>query len=198
MSQLIESIKLIDGKFPNLFYHEQRMIRSLEQLFGVEDDINLEKLLSTLDIPEKGLYKCRIVYDDSTRDVEFIPYQPKNIRSLKIVHHNRISYPFKYANRKTIDKLFADREECDDILIIKNGKVTDSSFSNIIFKNGKDWITPWHPLLPGTMRQKLIEANKIIPEKILEEDIKTFESFKLINAMMEFDGPEIEVSNIVS
>jgi 4-amino-4-deoxychorismate lyase len=198
MSQLIESIKLLDGNFHNLFYHERRMIRSLEELYGSEDDFHLEKFLNTVEAPKKGLYKCRIVYDDNTRDVEFIPYSPKSIKTLRIVHHNGISYAFKYANRKTIDKLFEKREGCDDILIIKNGKVTDSSFSNIVFKNGKDWITPWHPLLAGTMRQKLIEMNKITPEKILEEDIKSFQSFKLINAMMEFDGPEIEVSNIVS
>jgi 4-amino-4-deoxychorismate lyase len=198
MSQLIESIKLLDGNFCNVFYHEQRMIRSLEQLFGIEDDIHLDKFLNSLDPPKAGLYKCRILYDDKTRDVEFIPYQAKAIRTLKIVHHNRISYDFKFANRKTIDKLYLKREQNDDILIVKNGKVTDSSFANIVFKNGKDWITPWHPLLAGTMRQKLIESNKITPEKILEGDIKTFESFKLINSMMEFDGPEIEVSNIVS
>jgi 4-amino-4-deoxychorismate lyase len=198
MSQLIESIKLVDGNFCNLFYHEQRMIRSLKELFGVDDEIHLEKFLTTLEAPKKGLYKCRVVYDDATRDVEFIPYQPKTIRTLKVVHHNRISYEFKFANRKTIDKLFEKRAECDDILIVKNGKVTDSSFSNIVFKTGKDWITPWHPLLQGTMRSKLIENNQITPEKIMEEDIRSFESFKLINAMMEFDGPEIEVSNILS
>jgi len=113
------------------------------------------------------------------------------------VHHNRISYEFKFQNRKTIDRLFEKREDCDDILIVKGGKVTDSSFANIVFRNGKDWVTPWSPLLKGTMRQKLIETNKIQPEKILEEDIKSFQTFKLINAMMEFDGPEIEVSNIV-
>ena len=198
MSRLIESIKLLDGQFQNLFYHEQRMIRSLEELFGVEQDINLEKLLSSLEVPEKGLYKCRIVYDDNKTDIEFVPYQPRQIQSLKLVHHTRISYEFKFAERKTIDKLYSQRGNCDDILIIKGDKVTDSSISNIIFRSGSNWFTPFHPLLKGTMRQKLIEQSKIQPEKILESDIPSFQSFKLINSMMEFDGPEIEVSNIVS
>ena len=198
MSRLIESIKLLDGKFHNLFYHEQRMIRSMQDLFGIEHDINLEKLLSSLDVPEKGLYKCRVEYDDSTTDIEFVPYQPKVIKSLRLVHNNRISYAFKFADRKGIDKLYAQRGDCDDILIIKQNNVTDSSISNIVFRAGNDWLTPFHPLLKGTMRQKLIDENKIRPEKILESDIRSFTSFKLINSMMEFDGPEIEVSNIVS
>ena len=197
MSLLIESIKVLDGKFCNLFYHEQRMIRSLEVCCGITEDIILEKFLETLAVPEKGLYKCRIVYDDMTKEVEFIPYEPKVIRSLKIVEHNRISYEFKYENRRTIDKLYGQRENCDDILIVKRGMVTDSSFSNIVFRRDKNWYTPWSALLKGTMRQNLIEHNIIQEEEILLTDIKSFQTFKLINAMIEFDSPEIEVSNIV-
>lgn len=198
MSLLIETIKLVDGNFCNLFHHEQRMIRSLEMLCGVEEDIILDKFLSELSAPSKGVFKCRIIYDDQTKDVEFIPYQPRSVKTLKIVENDRITYDFKYANRKQIDKLFEDREGCDDILIVKKGEVTDASYANIVFSRGEEWVTPWSPLLKGTMRQKLIDENKIIPEKILLEDIATFQSFKLINAMLEFDAPEIDVTNIVS
>ena len=198
MSLLLETIKVVDGKFCNLFHHEQRMIRSLEMLCGVEEDIILEEFLQELTVPKEGVFKCRIVYDEQTKEVEFIPYQVRPVKSLKIVENDRINYDFKYADRKQIDKLFEAREECDDILIIKKGEVTDASYANIVFKRGSEWVTPWSPLLKGTMRQKLIEENKIIPEKILLEDISTFKSFKLINAMLEFDSPEIDVSNIVS
>jgi 4-amino-4-deoxychorismate lyase len=187
----------MDGKFCNLFYHEQRMLRSLHMLCGVNEELNLEEFLSSLEVPEKGLYKCRITYDDLTKEVEFIPYQPKVIRSLRVIEHDRISYEFKYKDRKTIDKLFELRKECDDILIVKRGNVTDSSYSNIVFKKGKHWYTPWSALLKGTMRQKLIENNMVLEEEIKTGDIRSFESFKLINAMFEFGGAEIDVSNIV-
>ena len=62
---------------------------------------------------------------------------------------------------------------------------------------GKRWFTPWSALLKGTIRTKLIERNLLYEEEIRVEDISSFESFKLINAMIEFDSPEIEVSNIV-
>jgi 4-amino-4-deoxychorismate lyase len=197
MSLLIESIKVVDGKFCNLFYHEQRMIRSLDMLCGFDEDLNLEQFLSELDVPAQGVFKCRIEYDDATRQVEFLPYEPKTVRSLKVVENDRISYEFKYKDRSKLDKLFSQRENCDDILIVKKGTVTDSSCANVIFRRGKTWYTPWSALLKGTMRQNLIDNNKIQTEDIQLEDIKSFESCKLINAMLEFDAPEIDVSQIV-
>jgi 4-amino-4-deoxychorismate lyase len=197
MSLLIESIKLVDGKFCNLFYHEQRMLRSLHMLCGLEEEFNLEHFLSELAVPDKGLFKCRIEYDDTTRQVEFVPYTPKVVQSLKVVEHDRISYEFKYKDRKTIDKLFGLRGDCDDILIVKKGYVTDSSYSNVVFRKGKEWFTPWSALLKGTMRQNLIDNNKIQTEEIQLRDIRSFDTCKLINAMFEFDGPEIDVSKIV-
>jgi 4-amino-4-deoxychorismate lyase len=46
------------------------------------------------------------------------------------------------------------------------------------------------------MRQNLLERELIEEEEIYKEDIKSFDTFKLINAMFEFDGPEIDISQI--
>jgi 4-amino-4-deoxychorismate lyase len=197
MSLLIESIKLIDGEFCNLFYHEQRMNRSLKWLCGADDMFELEAFLKQIDFPKQGLYKCRIVYDDNSREVEFTPYTVKPINSLRVVEHDRINYEFKYADRKTINRLFDLRKECDDVLIVKRGFITDTSYCNIVFRRGPRWYTPWSALLKGTQRQKLLQFNQIIEEDIHIEDIGSFETFKLINAMVEFSGPEVEVSNII-
>ncbi len=197
MSLLIESIKLLDGKYCNLFQHEQRMNRSLKMLCGVHDHFDLEAFLNEIERPAEGLHKCRIVYDDEMMDVEFLPYTPKVINNLRIVEHDRIHYEFKYADRKTIDRLYELRNGSDDILIVKRGLVTDSSYSNIIFRKGKRLYTPWSALLKGTVRQSLLERGLIEEEEIHKKDIKTFETFKLINAMLEFEGPEIDVANIV-
>jgi 4-amino-4-deoxychorismate lyase len=197
MSLFIESIKLTDGNFCNLFYHEQRMIRSLETLCGVDDDFNLEEFLKAMEYPRQGLYKCRIIYDDVSKQVEFLPYEPKPVRSLKIVENDRISYDYKFADRKQIEKLFEKRDGCDDILIVKKGKITDASYANIVFRKDDEWITPWSALLKGTMRQKLIDNNQVSQEEITIDDLSSFKSFRLINAMLEFDAPEIDVSAIV-
>jgi 4-amino-4-deoxychorismate lyase len=198
MSLLIESIKLLDGEFQNLFYHEQRMNHSLETLCGVEEPMDLEVFLRKFNPPSKGLFKCRVTYDETTQEIEFIPYVPKPITSLRVVEHDRISYEFKYADRRTIDKLFELRKGCDDVLIVKRGLVTDSSYCNIVFRKGKHWYTPWSALLKGTQRQKLIEWQKITEEEIQLQDVKSFDAFKLINALFEFDGPEIPVDKIIT
>lgn len=196
MSLLIESIKLFDGEFYNLFYHEQRMIRSLHMLCGVTDSFNLEEFLEKMNKPTKGLFKCRIIYDDVSREVEFIPYSPREINTLQVVEHNGINYDHKYRDRTEIDELFARRKNCDDVLIVKDGMVTDTSYCNIVFKKEKTWYTPWNALLSGTMRQFLIDEDVISPVVIKKEDIRSFECFKLINAMIGFEAPEIDVSKI--
>jgi 4-amino-4-deoxychorismate lyase len=197
MSLLLESIKLQDGAFCNLFYHEQRMNRALHLLCGVQDHFELEEFLTRLESPRHGLFKCRIVYDENSREVEFLPYIPRPVNTLRVVEHDRINYEFKYNDRKNINRLFDLRKECDDVLIVKRGFVTDTSYCNIVFRRGKRWYTPWSALLKGTQRQKLLEHNVILEEDIRVEDISSFDSFKLVNALVEFDGPEIEVSNIV-
>jgi 4-amino-4-deoxychorismate lyase len=197
MSLLIESIKLLDGEYCNLFYHEQRMNRSLKTLCGVQGNFDLEAYLKKAEAPPQGLYKCRILYDDISKEVGFVPYKAREIRSLRIVEHDRISYEFKYSDRRTIERLFELRKNCDDILIVKLGMVTDSSFANIAFKKDKQWYTPWAPLLKGTMRSKLLAGNLIQEDEIRVKDIYNFEKFKLINAMLEFESPEQDLSNIV-
>jgi 4-amino-4-deoxychorismate lyase len=197
MSRLIESIKLLDGKFHNLFYHEQRMKQSMFALFGQHATVGLEEYLQESDHPKTGLYKCRIVYDQHYLESAFTPYAPKKIRRVKLVEDNDIDYAFKFADRKAIDRLFALREDCDDVMIVKDGMVTDCSFSNIVFRRGDEWFTPSTPLLNGTMRRYLLEKKKIQAREIRPEEVRSFDTFKIINAMLEFDSPEIEVSEIV-
>jgi 4-amino-4-deoxychorismate lyase len=197
MSLLIESIKLLDGNFYNISHHEERMNRSLKMLCGVEERFDLTRFLQKVDNPSEGLYKCRITYDENVQDIEFLPYVPKPVTSLRVVEHDRINYEFKYKDRSLLDRLYGLRKGCDDILIVRQGLVTDSSYSNVVFKRKNKWYTPWSALLKGTMRQTLIQKNLIHEEDIHVEDIAAFESCKLINALLEFDGPEIDVSRIV-
>jgi 4-amino-4-deoxychorismate lyase len=173
------------------------MKHALNILYGNDNPVDLEKFLLEQEYPRTGLLKCRIVYDDISRETTFTPYEAKRIKTVRIVEDDGISYEFKYADRAPINRLFERRGDCDDILMIRQGYVTDCSFSNIIFRKDQDWYTPITPLLKGTMRQSLIDKNKIKPREILKSDIRSFNTFKIINAMLEFDSPEIEVSDIV-
>lgn len=196
MSLLIESIRCQDGTFHNLVYHQRRVNHAFRSLFHSQPH-NLTRLLESVQPPPTGCWKWRIEYDETSACTELVPYKPRVVKRLLAVHDDAISYPHKYRDRSDIDRWFRLRGICDDILIIRNGEVTDTSIANIVFRRGRDWYTPLHPLLPGTQRQALIDAGKIRPIVIRKEDIPSFESFRLINAMIGFDGPEQAVSNIV-
>ncbi len=68
-------------------------------------------------------------------------------------------------------------------MIIKNGKVTDCSIGNLIFRLGNQWLTPDTPLLAGTQREKLLQEGKIRETTIYAKDIEKFDEIRLINAM---------------
>ena len=197
MSRLIETIKLDNGRLHRLHYHQARLDSTMAELFQQKNAINLSTELAKHTLPKSGLFKCRIIYKTQVEAVEFIPYEPRKIGSLKVVYDHEIDYKHKYEDRSTLEALFGQRQYCDDVLIVKNGFITDSSISNIIFFDGYKWITPNAPLLRGTMRQFLIDAAEIKEQPVTIQDLPSFKSFRLINSMVGFDGPEIEVSKIV-
>lgn len=194
MCQLVESLKLKDGIIQNLEYHQSRMNRSMEELFPDGEKINLAK---TISIPENcvsGLFKVRVVYGSGVEKIEIEPYLFRTIQSLKVVYHESIDYHLKYTNRQVLQELFAQRGNCDDIVIIKDGFVTDSFAANFLLSDGEKWFTPTTPLLNGTKRQMLIDQGIIIEMEIREEDIRSYQKIGLINAMIDFD--EMPVINI--
>ncbi len=84
----------------------------------------------------------------------------------------------------------AQKENCDDILIVKNGIITDTSFSNIAFFDGKQWKTPKSPLLKGTCRERLLCEQKIFEKDINLNDLSNYKCYKLINAMRDLSDDE--------
>lgn len=187
MSPLVESIKLKDGVFYNLSYHQDRLNRSMKELFPVADAIDLAKELSGIQCPISGLYKVRLVYGPSVEIVEVEPYAYRNIRSLKVVSYNEIDYHLKYTDRHLLNELYSQRDSCDDIIIVKDGMITDSFSSNLLFFDGQRWLTPDSPLLQGTQRQYLLDNGLISECRIAANELTSFQKVGLINAMIDFN-----------
>jgi 4-amino-4-deoxychorismate lyase len=196
MSRLIESIRLYDGAFSRLEFHQARIDNSFQQIYKSSSKWQLEAFLKNQEIPAKGLYKCRVVYDDRSVEVEFAPYQAKPIQTLRLVEDNEIEYGHKWEDRDQLNKLFAMRGNYDDILIVKNDLITDTLYANIVFKKSGKWFTPQSRLLNGSMRQFLLQQGVIEEREISLANFREYEQFKLINAMLEFDLPAVDVSNI--
>ena len=82
--------------------------------------------------------------------------------------------------------------DADDIIIVKNGLITDSSFANLLFFNGLQWLTPAQPLLKGTQRAKLLEQEQVITAEIRTADLSNFIKVRLVNAMLRFED-EVDI-----
>ena len=182
MPLLLETIKIEDGEVSNLSYHQARCDESRKALFNSTDRLDLSSLIQA---PPKGLYRCRILYDEKIHSIEYIPYSPKEIHTLKIVSSD-LEYDHKYANRDALNKLLQTQPDADDILIEKHGYLTDTTIANIAFYDGKQWFTPEKPLLKGTMRAKLLDERFLHTRNIKKEDLKNYTQVALMNAMIGF------------
>ena len=179
----LETIKIEDGEIYNIEYHNQRFNRTRENLFGLSKHINLEEAI--VSPPQEGLYRCRILYREKIIYVEYIPYIDKNPKSFKIVSSN-IEYRYKSTYRDELNDLLKSSHLYDEIIIEKDGLLTDTTIANIAFYDGDSWITPEKPLLEGTMRAKLLDKKILIPKIIKSDNLRYFSHFALMNAMIGF------------
>jgi 4-amino-4-deoxychorismate lyase len=189
MSRLIETIRYSGGKPLNIEYHLRRINASRPEWDRIA-------MVESIRVPDDLTYKVRIVYDKTTYTINVEPYTIRPVRTLKLVIDNNIVYDHKYEDRKELNVLFSRRNDCDDVLIVKNGVITDTSYSNVIFRKNDKWFTPGTYLLNGTMRQYLLDKRLISETTITPANITQFSHFKLINAMLRDEAPESEVLNI--
>jgi 4-amino-4-deoxychorismate lyase len=192
--QFIETMRIVDGKIANLEGHINRMRNTFNDVFGYCKEFNL---LQDIVIPPDAK-KCRIVYDNEIQSIEFSDYKPRQISSLKLVEaDDALDYHLKYLDRKELTQLQSLRGDCDEVLIVKNGHITDTSYSNVVFTDGKHFVTPDTYLLPGTMRAHLLKTGAITEAPIRVEDIKRYTHITLINAMMPLNTiPFIPINKI--
>ncbi len=189
---LLETIRIEGGKIHNLGYHQQRCNKSRQILF---DSHEILDLASCIDAPKTGVYRCRILYAERLHSIEYIPYSPKEIDSLKIVSSD-IEYSLKYANRDALNALLESNKDVDDVIIEKEGYLTDTTISNIAFFDGEHWVTPAKPLLEGTMRAKLLDEGFLQLKEIKKEDLQNYSQVALMNAMIGFKILNIEPHKI--
>lgn len=181
-----EVICVRDGKIMHAEYSLQRMKRTTNHFSGC--DIELPNLAAMLpDDAKKGKYKCRIVYGKTVERVEFSAYEAHMRNSVAIVEDDSIDYTYKSTNRDDLRRLVT-QAGTDDVIIVKNGVVTDASYCNVVFEDADgNLFTPEDTLLRGTCRQRLLDNGIIQSRKIRREDIPNYKFVYFINAMMDID-----------
>lgn len=190
----IESIKVENGDVFNLELHTERSSATIFDHFGVKKEIPFLKILS--DYPnKKGLFKFRVLYSDSVIEHSLTPYNLKDKLTVLPIECDNLEYRYKYANREVFDNLVQKRGICDDVLIIKNGFVTDTSYGNILFRlrGDNNLYTPDMPLLKGTKREFLLRKGLIKQRSVKFEELKDCEMVYMINAMIDYLPLEIKL-----
>ncbi len=184
MCQFIETIRMEGGRIWNLAYHRKRMENTMLHFWKDAPVFNLEEALDGIRIMP-DIHKIRLVYgENGVEELSVSPYKMKKIKRLRIVKSDDIDYTYKSVDRSGLTFLQSERGTCDDVIIVRNGLLTDTSYSNIALYDGNKWITPRFPLLQGTMRQSLLDNGDIVEGDISVNNISDYESVCMINAMM--------------
>lgn len=194
MCLFIETIRIENGKAVNLAFHNYRFNRTRRDLFECNLPVNLADYIQPEQYMERT--KCRIEYREEVEKVEYQPYTIRPVNSLKIMTSDGLDYTYKSSDRQKLDELFRQKGEADDILIVRDGLLTDTSVANIALWNGSQWETPEVPLLEGTMRASLLGKGIIVPAVIRPHDLSRYSSIRLFNAMIGFGEVEIPISEV--
>jgi len=174
-----ETIKCDDYEIFNLSYHERRVAKTIGM------NLNLQEYIYP---PTNELFRCKLIYSiNGIEDVQYHKYEKRKIQSFKLVYSDNIEYSKKYLDRSSLDKLFDQKGEADEIIIVKNGFITDTSIGNIAIYDGNNWFTPKHNLLNGTTRDRMLEEKIIYEKDISVKNLEKAEKLAIMNAMIDFD-----------
>ncbi|KIM11222.1 MAG: hypothetical protein KU37_06140 [Sulfuricurvum sp. PC08-66] len=180
--QLLETLLCIDGVAQHLPYHQARLARSYHALFGGDVPFVLERLITP---PPQGRYRCRLLYDAHQTHIEYIPYTLRTSRRLGIVH-TTLEYPYKFAHREPLDSLKKSIEGVDDVILLRDGLISDTTIANIACLIDGVWLTPATPLLAGTTRARLLDEGFLQCGDITLSMLENADSIALMNALTGF------------
>ncbi len=193
-----ETICVHQRKFSELLpYHEARLNRTRQHLWGAQEPLALRDHLEVPPSVNDDKHKCRITYGKEIVNIEWEKYLPRTICSLRLVEADDLEYTYKYKDRQVLNTLYDQRGSCDDVLIVRQGLLTDTSYANIALFDGAGWYTPESSLLPGTQRAYLLDKGIIMPKAIRAEDVTTYLLLRLFNAMLPWqEGPTLGVDRL--
>ena len=183
----IETLRIQDGQPRHLDYHAERM-RSTAQHFGFTAPTLPHDIEARLpDDLHSGTVRCRVLYDHTLREITFTPYRKRRIERLIAVDAGAMDYAFKYADRSPLARPQIPLAETDELLFIRDGCVTDTSYTNLILRRGDELVTPDTFLLDGTCRRRLLRTGRVRTARVRLSDLPAYDELLLVNAMMPLD-----------
>lgn len=184
---LFESIRIIDGKVPLLDFHQHRLNLSYSAIFKKVNSHNLKECIEPF-LKKHGTQKCRFIYNDRAYRIEIIDYQliePKRIGWLRI--DPNFDYSFKFLERDFFNKVREVYSDYDEIILVQNNQITDSTYCNLVVYLDGQWTLPKSYLLNGVERSRIISKYNFTIKPVSIDKFLSAKEYKLINSMRPFE-----------
>jgi len=190
--QLIETLRWQDGRYHRLERHLARLKASADY-FGFAFDLSkIRQQLDEGELKMSGVCKVRLLLT-ADGDLQMSAEELQETESpLRLaVSQVRVDSrdPFRYhktTRRQHLDQARAAQSCCDEVLFLnEEGQVTEGSYHTLVIKRDGCLLTPalGCGLLPGILREELLERGEISEALLYPADLKRAEELWLINSL---------------
>jgi para-aminobenzoate synthetase/4-amino-4-deoxychorismate lyase len=212
--ELLETLRLEDGRFWLVESHLARMALSAAYFGFAWRPAEIEKLLSSIACAHgAGLHRVRLTVNrlGPARAQTFaLEPNPDHVRfalsDQPLDTHGRLSefVLHKTTRRDHYDTRLQPRAGLFDVLLVNlRGELTEFTRGNLALQIGGTWLTPAAHcgLLPGTYRAELLAQGRIAEATLKPKDLQSAQGIAFFNSVRgwlraELDSPEGEVDLI--
>lgn len=192
--ELLETLRLADGRFAFLPEHLARLARSAAYFGFRHDAATVSAALEAVAVACPGqrrrvrLLLCR---DGAVRTEQF-PLGNRQPGPARLgwadtpVEASDAALFHKTTRRARYDRALAARPECDDVLLINTaGQVTESCRANLVAAIDGRLLTPalGCGLLPGTLRERLLAKGVVAEAELTPADLARATRLWLVNSV---------------
>jgi len=189
--RLIETMGLEEGRIPRLERHLARMERSAEYFAFPFDRAAAMELLAGVTV-SGGTLRLRLTLDGGGKfGLTTSPLEDSG-GVLRLGIASPVidpSDPFRYhktTRREILERGRLEVGDCDEVVFVNSrGELTEGSYHNLVLRLDGRLLTP--PLecglLPGILREELLESGEITEALLLPADLQRAEEIWLINSL---------------
>jgi para-aminobenzoate synthetase/4-amino-4-deoxychorismate lyase len=191
--KLLESLLLHNGRYFLLQRHLKRLARSGGYFRFVFSNAAVRGLLDDIARRNpKGRFKVRLLVDREGEAIaEAHPIDQETSEQLLgkapgVVCSQDVFLFHKTTNRTVYEQAKARFPHCDDVLLgNERGEVTETCFSNLVYRLGGRLYTPPidSGLLSGTLRQDILERGEVSERCLLWDELKECGELWCVNSV---------------
>lgn len=185
MGPLLETFCMEDGKLLHLNYHQDRVWWSTGEEIDISLFVDAIRADDSYPTEDRGRWRVSVTYTGGTiLAIRFVRYLVPEVKALKAIDIDANFYAKKWADRSAMELYKKELPTGVEPLFILDGKVTDTSFTNILVEKEGELFTPKSYLLRGTKRSSLLDKGIIQECDLAFDELRYYDSIHLINAML--------------